>query len=76
MKVQGVRCLNCNDWIYSKHRHDFVWCSCKSCAIDGGRDYTRVLGDFDAVVCEERDLEDDVRPERSIPSTTSLSDDL
>ena len=35
------RCLSCKDIIESKHRHDFVWCSCKSIFTDGGLDYIR-----------------------------------
>lgn len=38
-----AKCLNCGDIIESKHRHDFVTCSCfvnstdnKGIAIDGG----------------------------------------
>lgn len=30
--------------IYSRNRHDFRWCSCKTVAIDGGSDYTRITG--------------------------------
>lgn len=42
--VGGVRCPECNDWIWSKHRHDFRHCSCESCFVDGGRDYLRYGG--------------------------------
>lgn len=41
MKVDAMKCLNCDTTIWSKHRHDFQYCSCKECFIDGGRDYTR-----------------------------------
>lgn len=37
----AVKCLNCGDVIESKHRHDFVWCSCQSVAVDGGKDYLK-----------------------------------
>ena len=40
-----LKCLLCNDVIVSHHRHDFKWCKCKSVAIDGGDEYTRVLGE-------------------------------
>lgn len=30
--------------IYSRYRHDMRWDSEKICAIDGGRDYTKVVG--------------------------------
>ena len=43
-----AQCLRCGDIIESKHRHDFVWCSCRDAdgepsgiAVDGGRDYLR-----------------------------------
>lgn len=37
----ALQCLNCNDIIESKHRHDFIKCSCEGCFIDGGLDYLR-----------------------------------
>jgi len=39
-----IKCTKCNDVIESKNRHDFVWCSCKSVAVDGGTAYLRRLG--------------------------------
>lgn len=39
-----IKCLRCSDVIQSAHVHDFVWCSCKSIAVDGGGDYTRLIG--------------------------------
>lgn len=39
-----IQCLNCNDVIQSKHRHDFVTCKCGATSVDGGSDYTRILG--------------------------------
>lgn len=42
-----IRCKKCGDIIESKTRHDFKWCSCKSVAVDGGKDYLRRLGNFD-----------------------------
>ena len=43
MKIfrNAIRCNLCGDEIESKSRHDFVWCSCHSCAVDGGKDYLR-----------------------------------
>lgn len=40
-----IQCTKCNDIIESKYRHDFVWCSCKSCAVDGGKAYLKRVGD-------------------------------
>ena len=45
MKVSAIQCNDCRDIIYSRARHDFRWCTCKNCAIDGGLDYLRVIGD-------------------------------
>jgi len=36
-----IRCNFCQDTIKSKHRHDFVFCSCGAVAVDGGKDYLR-----------------------------------
>lgn len=36
-----AKCLKCGDIIVSKHRHDFVTCSCGNVSVDGGLDYCR-----------------------------------
>lgn len=36
-----VLCEKCDYVIFSRNRHDFVTCLCKSCFIDGGKDYLR-----------------------------------
>jgi hypothetical protein len=47
VKIQAIQCnAECEDIIYSRAGHDFRWCSCKHCAIDGGRNYTKVTGLF------------------------------
>lgn len=43
-----IKCLQCGDVIASVHRHDMRWCHCGAVAIDGGRDYLRVIGKPDA----------------------------
>ena len=40
----AIKCKHCGDAIESKHRHDFKHCSCKRCAVDGGLDYLRRVG--------------------------------
>lgn len=40
----AAQCAKCGDIIESKHRHDFVSCSCESIFIDGGTDYIRAGG--------------------------------
>lgn len=49
MKIQAIECLKCGYIIYSRARHDMRWCHCKSCAIDGGRDYVKVCGSLDDI---------------------------
>ena len=39
-----IKCKKCGDILQSKHRHDYVTCSCGACAIDGGEDYCRITG--------------------------------
>jgi hypothetical protein len=41
-----IKCRKCGDIIESKSRHDFVWCKCKSVAVDGGsgNGYMRRIG--------------------------------
>ena len=46
MKIAAIQCGQCDDIIYSRARHDFRWCNCKHCAIDGGRDYIKTTGIF------------------------------
>ncbi len=50
MKIikNSIKCNICGDVIESKHVHDFVFCSCKACAVDGGHYYLRR-------VCREKD---------------------
>jgi len=42
--INALVCLKCNDYIRSKNRHDFKFCKCGACAIDGGSIYQRLLG--------------------------------
>ena len=42
MKVTGIECPLCGDQIWSKHRHDFRYCMCGACYVDGGREYLRM----------------------------------
>ena len=40
----AIRCKKCGEVIESKTVHDFKFCSCGSCAVDGGHDYLRRCG--------------------------------
>jgi len=37
----AARCKKCGDIVESRHRHDFVTCSCGQTSVDGGHDYIR-----------------------------------
>lgn len=37
----AIRCTRCGAVIESEHVHDFKWCPCQSCAVDGGKSYLR-----------------------------------
>lgn len=54
----SAQCASCGDIIESKHRHDFVSCSCNNIFIDGGLDYFRAgaknMEDFISL-CEYED---------------------
>jgi len=51
VKVIALKCPNCGDIIYSRARHDFISCSCKSVSLDGGFDYIR--GAFNPKIIKE-----------------------
>lgn len=40
-----IKCLKCNDIIESLSHHDFKYCKCNACSIDGETHYTRIGGD-------------------------------
>lgn len=52
-----IKCNKCGDVIESKNRHDFVWCKCKSVAVDGGLSYLRRCGNKEDITeaCEYRE---------------------
>ena len=56
----AVTCLACGDFIVSKHRHDFVTCTCGAVSVDGGQEYLRRVGDFGNAVDLSWSLPDDV----------------
>lgn len=41
IKVTGIECPKCKEFIWSRHRHDFRHCKCGYCYVDGGREYLR-----------------------------------
>lgn len=46
----SVMCAQCLDVIQSEHRHDFKRCSCGAIAIDGGSDYTKLMGNPEDII--------------------------
>jgi hypothetical protein len=40
------KCRSCSDEIESKHRHDYVTCSCGAISVDGGKSYFRHIGNL------------------------------
>ena len=44
-----IKCLKCGDIIESVTVHDFKWCSCKACAVDGGKEYLRRVGNIEDI---------------------------
>lgn len=61
MIVQNaVICNKCDDFIVSKHRHDFVTCKCGNIAVDGGQEYLRRVGTMKSYVDMSWSLPDEV----------------
>lgn len=56
----AASCLGCGDFIVSKHRHDFVTCTCGSISVDGGQAYLRRAGDFTNAVDHSWELPDEL----------------
>lgn len=56
-------CLGCGDKIFSRHRHDFVTCTCGAVSVDGGQEYLRRVGDFTNAMDLSWSLPDDVYKE-------------
>lgn len=43
----AASCNGCGDFIVSKHRHDFVTCTCGAISVDGGQAYLRRIGSLE-----------------------------
>jgi hypothetical protein len=44
MTMSKAICMQCEGFMESKHRHDFVRCACGKSFLDGGDDYFRAGG--------------------------------
>jgi hypothetical protein len=61
MIVQNaVTCLSCGDFIVSKHRHNYVTCTCGAISVDGGQSYLRRIGDFGNAIDHSWSIADEV----------------
>jgi len=49
VKIYAIKCRKCQDIIWSRARHDFRWCTCRSIAIDGGWDYSKTCGELENI---------------------------
>lgn len=47
IKLNRIKCKKCGDILTSEYTHDFKWCKCKSCAVDGGKSYLRRVGNIE-----------------------------
>ena len=45
IKVNKIKCRKCGDNIESTLVHDFKFCLCGACAVDGGTEYLRRIGE-------------------------------
>lgn len=44
--VNSIQCNNCKDIITSYYTHDFKFCKCRGCSVDGGLFYQHLSGDY------------------------------
>ena len=51
MVVHGIICPECHSFVFSRDRHDFRYCFCQECFVDGGMLYLR-YGSSDIVKVE------------------------
>ncbi len=45
IRMNKMKCRKCGDIIESTSVHDFKYCSCGSCAVDGGMEYLKRVGE-------------------------------
>lgn len=64
----AIRCRHCGDVIESRSVHDFKYCSCGACAVDGGLEYLRR--------CAKNSLKEDFEDISEVtPDEEALTDD-
>jgi len=62
MKVNAFECPKCAAIVFSRTRHDYRWCPCKTIAVDGGLEYSRVV--YKDKFPESREIEVDASKEQ------------
>lgn len=68
-----IRCLKCNDIIESLSVHDYRKCKCGACSIDGGKEYTRIGGNFKFInIVNENGTEQELEKEFNIVDTLEI----
>ena len=45
IRTNKIMCRKCGDIIESTSVHDFKFCFCGACAVDGGTEYLRRIGE-------------------------------
>ena len=43
----AIKCTKCGEIIESESVHDFKFCSCGACAVDGGHEYLKRCGNLE-----------------------------
>ena len=55
--INKIKCKNCGDIIESKDLHDFKRCSCGKVAVDGGKEYFKIIGKKEEYIeLQEKDI--------------------
>lgn len=64
--VNAIKCKKCGDIIESKTVHDYKFCSCGACAVDGGHSYLKRSGEIgdwiELSVCVWEEEEENAKP--------------
>lgn len=50
MEINAIFVISTKEILYSRCRHDYISAADNSAAIDGGRDYTRIIGSPDNII--------------------------
>lgn len=69
-----IKCLKCGNIIESKYRHNFIWCPCGSCAVDGGTSYLKRAWRPDTKGFEEMSVVEIIEEDKNENNQTKLRD--